>query len=143
MSGGLPEILQPAGWAPAKGFANGVAAEGRMVFVAGQVGWNPETGAFETDDFAAQARQALRNVARVLAEAGAEPRHVVRMTWYLTDRREYLDAARALGAAYREVFGRHYPAMAAVIVAGLVEERAKVEIEATAVIPNGERRPAP
>jgi enamine deaminase RidA (YjgF/YER057c/UK114 family) len=136
VSGGLPEILQPEGWAPAKGFANGVAAEGRMVFVAGQVGWNPETGEFETDHFVAQARQALRNVARVLAEAGAEPRHVVRMTWYLTDRREYLDAARTLGAAYREVFGRHFPAMSAVIVAGLVEDRAKVEIEATAVVPD-------
>ncbi|HEX8245094.1 MAG TPA: RidA family protein [Longimicrobium sp.] len=129
-----PEILHPAGWAPARGYANGVAAEGRLVFVAGQVGWNPETGEFETDDFPAQAAQALRNVARVLAEAGAEPRHVARMTWYVTDRREYLDAARELGAAYREVFGRHYPAMTAVIVAGLVEERAKVEIEATAVV---------
>lgn len=135
MSGGLPEILQPEGWAPAKGFANGVVAEGRTVFVGGQVGWIPETGQFETDDFVAQARQALLNVARVLAEAGAEPRHVVRMTWYLTDRREYLDSARALGAAYREVFGRHFPAMSAMIVAGLVEERARVEIEATAVIP--------
>lgn len=132
---GLPEILHPAGWAPARGYANGVVAEGRLVFVAGQVGWNPETGAFETDDFAAQAAQALRNVARVLAEAGAEPRHVTRMTWYVTNRREYLDAARELGAAYRDVFGRHYPAMSAVIVAGLVEERAKVEIEATAVVP--------
>jgi len=136
VSGGLPEILQPAGWAPAKGFANGVAAEGRMVFVAGQVGWNPETGEFESDGFVAQARQALRNVASVLAEAGAEPHHVVRMTWYITSRQEYLESARTLGVAYREVFGRHYPAMAAVIVAGLVEERAKVEIEATAVIPN-------
>ena len=135
MSGGLPEILQPEGWAPAKGYANGVAAEGRMVFVAGQIGWNPQTCAFETDDFVAQAAQALRNVVAVLATAGAEPHHVVRMTWYLTDRREYLDAGRELGAAYREVFGRHYPAMAAVIVAGLVEERAKIEIEATAVIP--------
>ena len=135
MSGGLPEILHPEGWAPARGYANGVAAEGRLVFVAGQVGWNPQTGEFETDDFAAQAAQALRNVARVLAEAGAEPRHVTRMTWYVTDRREYLDAARELGAAYREVFGRHYPAMSAIIVAGLIEERAKVEIEATAVIP--------
>ena len=135
MSGGLPEILQPEGWAPAKGFANGVVAEGRTVFVGGQVGWNPETGEFETDNFVAQARQALRNVARVLAEAGAEPRHVVRMTWYLTNRREYLESARTLGVAYREVFGRHFPAMSAVIVAGLVEERAKVEIEATAVIP--------
>ena len=136
MSGGLPEILQPEGWAPAKGFANGVVAEGRTVFVGGQVGWNPATGEFETDNFVAQARQALLNVARVLAEAGAEPRHVVRMTWYLTDRREYLDSARTLGVAYREVFGRHFPAMSAVIVAGLVEERAKVEIEATALIPN-------
>ena len=135
MSGGLPEILQPEGWAPAKGYANGVAAEGRMVFVAGQIGWNPATCAFESDDFVAQAAQALRNVAAVLAAAGAEPHHVVRMTWYLTDRREYLEAGRALGAAYREVFGRHYPAMAAVIVAGLVEERAKIEIEATAVMP--------
>jgi len=139
MSGGLPEILQPEGWAPAKGFANGVVAEGRTVFVGGQVGWNPETGEFETDDFVAQARQALRNVARVLAEAGAAPRHVVRLMWYLTDRTEYLEAARTLGVAYREVFGRHFPAMSAVIVAGLVEERAKVEIEATAVIPNVNR----
>ena len=133
---GLPEILQPEGWAPAKGYANGVAAEGRMVFVAGQIGWNPRTCAFESDDFVAQAAQALRNVAAVLAAAGAEPHHVTRMTWYLTDRREYLDAGRELGAAYREVFGRHYPAMAAVIVAGLVEERAKIEIEATAVVPS-------
>jgi enamine deaminase RidA (YjgF/YER057c/UK114 family) len=136
VSGGLPQILHPQGWVPAKGYANGVSAEGRMVFVSGQVGWNPETGEFESDSFVAQARQALRNVVRVLAEAGAEPRHVVRLTWYLTDRREYLEAARTLGVAYREVFGRHYPAMSAVIVAGLVEERAKVEIEATAVIPN-------
>ncbi|HYH83684.1 MAG TPA: RidA family protein [Longimicrobium sp.] len=131
---GLPEILQPEGWASAKGYANGVAAEGRMVFVAGQIGWNPATCAFETDDFVAQAAQALRNIAAVLAAAGAEPRQVVRMTWYVTSRREYLDAGRELGAAYREVFGRHFPAMSAVIVAGLVEERAKVEIEATAVV---------
>jgi enamine deaminase RidA (YjgF/YER057c/UK114 family) len=134
---GLPEILQPEGWAPAKGYANGVAAEGRMVFVAGQIGWNPATCGFETDDFVAQAAQALRNIAAVLAAAGAEPRHVVRMTWYVTERREYVDAGPELGAAYREVFGRHFPAMSAVIVAGLVEERAKVEIEATAVIPAG------
>jgi enamine deaminase RidA (YjgF/YER057c/UK114 family) len=132
---GLPQILHPAGWAPAKGYANGVAAEGRLVFVAGQVGWNPETGEFETHDFVAQAAQALRNIARVLVEAGAEPHHVTRMTWYVTDRRAYLDSARELGAAYREVFGRHFPAMSAVVVAGLIEERAKVEIEATAVIP--------
>ena len=132
---GLPEILHPDGWAPARGYANGVAAEGRLVFVAGQVGWNPETGEFETDDFVAQAAQALRNVARVLAEAGAEPRHVTRLTWFVTDRDEYLARPRQLGAVYREIFGRHYPAMCAVIVAGLVEARAKVEIEATAVVP--------
>jgi enamine deaminase RidA (YjgF/YER057c/UK114 family) len=132
---GLPEILHPEGWAPAKGYANGVVAEGRMVFVAGQIGWNPHTCVIEHDDFVAQARQALRNVAAVLATAGADPHHVTRMTWYLTDRREYLDAGRELGAAYRAVFGHHYPAMSAVIVAGLVEERAKVEIEVTAVVP--------
>jgi enamine deaminase RidA (YjgF/YER057c/UK114 family) len=130
------EILHPQGWAPAKGYANGVAAEGRMVFVAGQIGWNPETGAFETDDFAAQAGQALRNVARVLAEAGAAPEHVTRLTWFVTDRDAYLAAARALGAAYREVFGRRYPAMSVVVVAGLLEPRARVEIEATAVVPS-------
>lgn len=133
---GLPEILHPPGWMPAKGYASGMVAEGRMVFVSGQIGWNPERCAFESDDFVAQARQTLLNVAAVLAEAGAEPRHVVRLTWYLTDRREYLGSARQLGEAYREVFGRHFPAMSVVIVAGLVEERAKVEIEATAVVPS-------
>jgi enamine deaminase RidA (YjgF/YER057c/UK114 family) len=129
------EILHPHGWAAARGYANGVVAEGRMVFVAGQIGWNPASGAFETDDFAAQAGQALRNVAGVLAEAGAAPANVTRLTWYVTDREEYVAASSAVGAAYREVFGRHYPAMAVVIVAGLLEPRAKVEIEATAVIP--------
>ncbi len=128
-------FLHPAGWAPPRGYANGVEAEGRIVFVAGQIGWNPETAEIETDDFAAQAAQALRNVAAVLAEAGARPGHVTRMTWYVTDRAAYLAAAKEVGRAYRGVFGRHYPAMAAVIVAGLVEERAKVEIEATAVVP--------
>jgi enamine deaminase RidA (YjgF/YER057c/UK114 family) len=130
------EVLNPAEWAKPRGYANGVAAEGRLVFTAGQIGWNPEAGAFETDDFAAQAAQALRNVARVLAEAGAEPRHTVRLTWYVTSRDEYLTSARELGTAYREIFGRHFPAMAVVVVAGLLEERAKVEIEATAVIPS-------
>lgn len=134
MSGGM-EILHPDGWAPPRGYANGVAAEGRMVFVSGQIGWNPATGAFETDDFAAQAAQALRNVARVLAEAGAAPGDVTRLTWYVTSRDEYVAAAKAIGAAYREIFGRHYPAMSVVVVAGLLEPRAKVEIEATAVIP--------
>ncbi|HEX2093202.1 MAG TPA: RidA family protein [Longimicrobiaceae bacterium] len=129
------EILQPAGWAPPRGYANGVAARGRTVFVAGQIGWDPATGEFGSDDFAAQAGQALRNVAAVLAEAGAGPRHVVRMTWFITDRAAYLASTRELGAAYREVFGRHFPAMSVVVVAGLLEERARVEIEATAVIP--------
>lgn len=129
------EILSPAGWAPAKGYANGVAAEGRIAVTAGQIGWNPATCAFESDDFAAQTAQALRNVAAVLAEAGAAPEHLVRMTWYITDRAAYLASTREIGAAYRELFGRHFPAMAVVVVAGLLEERAKVEIEATAVIP--------
>jgi enamine deaminase RidA (YjgF/YER057c/UK114 family) len=135
MTGGAMRFLQPEGWAPPKGYANGVEAEGRMVFVAGQVGWNPATGEFETDDLAGQVHQALMNVARVLREAGARPEHVVRMTWYLTDRDAYLIGARQIGSAYRETFGRHYPAMSAVIVAGLVESRARVEIEATAVVP--------
>ena len=129
------QFLQPEGWARPRGYANGVAASGRVVFVAGQIGWNPATGEFETDDFAAQVRQALLNVAVVLREAGAGPEHVARLTWYVTDRGAYLSSAREVGAAYREVFGRHFPAMAVVIVAGLVEERAKVEIEATAVVP--------
>ena len=129
------EILQPEGWARPRGYANGVAASGRVVFVAGQIGWNPATGEFETDDFVAQVRQALLNVAAVLREAGAGPEHVARLTWYVTDRGAYLASAREIGAAYREVFGRHFPAMAVVIVAGLVEERAQVEIEATAVVP--------
>jgi enamine deaminase RidA (YjgF/YER057c/UK114 family) len=106
-----------------------------VVFTAGQIGWNPRSCEFETDDFAAQVGQALRNVAAVLAEAGARPEHVTRLTWYVTDRDAYLSAGRALGEVYRAIFGRHYPAMAVVIVAGLVEARAKVEIEATAVVP--------
>ena len=129
------EILQPEGWAQPRGYANGVAASGRLVFTAGQIGWNPATCEFETDDFAAQVAQTFRNLAAVLAEAGAAPEHVVRLTWYVTDRAAYLSSLREIGAAYREVFGRHFPAMAVVIVAGLVEARAKVEIEATAVIP--------
>ncbi len=130
----MSEVLQPEGWAPPKGYANGIAASGRLVFVAGQVGWNAEQR-FETADFVAQARQALANVAAVVAAAGGRPEHIVRLTWYVLDKREYLDCARALGAAYREVMGRHFPAMTAVEVAGLVEEGARVEIEATAVLP--------
>jgi enamine deaminase RidA (YjgF/YER057c/UK114 family) len=128
-------ILQPEGWGAPIGYANGVDATGRTVFVAGQIGWDPVTCAFETDDFVGQVGQALRNVHAVLAEAGAGPEHLVRVTWYITDRAAYLADTRAIGRAWRESFGRHYPAMTLVVVAGLLEERAKVEIEATAVIP--------
>jgi enamine deaminase RidA (YjgF/YER057c/UK114 family) len=127
-------VLQPEGWAPPRGYANGMAAAGRIVVTAGQIGWDPRTGAFETDDFAGQCAQAFRNVRDVLAEAGAGPEHVVRMTWYVTDRAAYVGALKQIGAAWREVFGRVYPAMAVVVVAGLVEERALVEIEAMAVV---------
>jgi enamine deaminase RidA (YjgF/YER057c/UK114 family) len=130
----MHQVLQPKGWAPAKGFSNGVAAEGRQVFVAGQVGWNAEQ-VFESDDFVAQTEQALRNIVAVLAEAGAGPEHIVRMTWYVTSKREYVDRQRDVGQVYRRVIGRHFPAMALVQVVALVEDRAKVEIEATAVIP--------
>jgi enamine deaminase RidA (YjgF/YER057c/UK114 family) len=126
-------LLQPKGWKPALGYANGVAASGRLVFVAGQIGWNGNQ-VFESDDFVVQAEQAMRNIVAVLAEAGAEPRHITRLTWYITDKRDYLARAKNLGAAYRRVFGRHYPAMTAVQVAALIEDRAKVEIEATAVV---------
>ena len=127
--------VQPEGWAPPKGYANGVDATGRTLFMAGQIGWNPATCAFETDDFVGQVSQALRNVRAVLDEAGARPEHLVRVTWYVTDRAAYVADTRAIGRAWRESFGRHYPAMTLVVVAGLLEERAKVEIEATAVIP--------
>jgi enamine deaminase RidA (YjgF/YER057c/UK114 family) len=131
----MNEVLQPAGWAAPKGYANGVAARGRQVYVAGQIGWNARCE-FESDDFVQQTRQALANVAAVLAEAGARPEHIVRMTWYVTDKREYLARGREVGAAYREVLGRHYSAaMTAVQVSALMEDRAQVEIEVTAVIP--------
>lgn len=127
-------ILQPAGWPAPRGYANGVEAAGRLVFVAGQIGW--DTGCrLVSSDFVAQAEQALRNVVAVLAEAGGRPEHLVRLTWYVMDRQEYLTAAKPLGDAYRRVLGRHYPAMTAVEVRGLIEEGARVEIEATAVIP--------
>jgi enamine deaminase RidA (YjgF/YER057c/UK114 family) len=128
-------ILQPPGWAPPKGYANGLAAEGRLVVTAGQIGWNPETCRFETDDFVEQTAQALKNVAAVLRAAGAEPRHLVRLTWYITDKAAYLENQKEIGRTYREVMGKHFPAMAVVVVAGLLEDRAKVEIEATAVLP--------
>lgn len=129
------KILQPEGWGAPRGYSNGIEAEGRVVFVAGQIGWNPQTCAFETDDFVGQAGQALRNVRAVLAEAGAGPEHLTRMTWYVTDRAAYMADTRALGRVWRDTFGRHYPAMTLVVVAGLLEERARIEIEATAVIP--------
>jgi enamine deaminase RidA (YjgF/YER057c/UK114 family) len=128
------EILQPPGWPRPRGYANGIAARGRFVFVSGMIGWN-DAGRFESDDFAAQARQALLNVVAVLREAGARPEHIVRMTWYVVDKREYLAAAGALGVAYREIIGAHYPAMTAVAVSALIEDRARVEIEVTAVVP--------
>jgi enamine deaminase RidA (YjgF/YER057c/UK114 family) len=128
------DFLQPPGWARPRGYANGVAASGRLVFVAGQIGWNGNAD-FESDDLVAQVAQALRNVVAVLNEAGAVPAHIVRMTWYVTDKAEYLRRAAELGAAYREVIGRHFPAMSAVEVSALIEDRAKVEIEVTAVIP--------
>jgi enamine deaminase RidA (YjgF/YER057c/UK114 family) len=127
------EILQPQGWARPRGYANGVTAEGRQVYVAGQIGWDAEQR-FVSDDFAAQVRQALENVVAVLACAGAGPAHIVRMTWYVTSRDEYNAALAEIGAAWREVIGRNYPAMSVVVVAGLLEPRAKVEIEATAVV---------
>ncbi len=128
------EILQPAGWKRPRGYSNGVAAEGRMVFVAGQIGWD-ETETFRSDDLTDQVRQALGNIVAILAEAGAGPEHITRMTWYVTDRQAYVKAARDIGAAYREVIGKHFPAMTVVQVSALLDEGAKVEIEATAVVP--------
>lgn len=128
------KTLQPPTWVKPRGYSNGVAATGRMVFVAGQVGWNAR-GEFETSDFVGQARQALANIVAVLAEASARPEHIARMTWYVVDKDEYLASLSALGRAYREVIGGHYPAMTAVQVTALVEDGAKVEIEATAMIP--------
>ena len=128
-------VLQPPSWVPPKGYSNGIVARGTLVFVGGQVGWNGAQQ-FESDDFVAQARQALANVVAVLAEAQAVPGDIVRMTWYVVDRDEYVSSYRALGAAYRDIVGRHFPVMTAVEVSALVEPRARVEIEATAVIPD-------
>lgn len=127
------QALLPEGWPRPKGYANGVAASGRQIFVAGMIGWDAQ-GVFHSDDFAQQARQALANIVAVLEAGGASPRHLVRMTWYVTDKREYLAALPAVGAAFRELIGHYDIAMTAVQVAALIEDRAKVEIEATAVI---------
>ncbi len=129
------KILQPPGWARPRGYANGVAARGTTVCVSGMIGWDSQ-GVFHTDDFAGQTRQALQNVVEVLAEAGARPEHIVRMTWYVLDKREYVAAYKAIGQAYRDLIGAHFPAMTAVQVAGLVEDRARLEIEVTAVVPD-------
>jgi enamine deaminase RidA (YjgF/YER057c/UK114 family) len=131
------QLLHPRHWAKAKGFANGVAAEGRQIYIAGQVGWNARQQ-FDSDNFVAQVEQALTNIVAVLAEAGARPEHLVRLTWYVTDKREYLSRLGEIGGAYRRVIGRHFPAMTLVQVADLLEDRAKVEIEATAVVPHDE-----
>ena len=129
------EVLHPKNWKPALGYSNGMAARGRLVVTGGIIGWNADQ-VFETDDFAGQAAQVLRSIVEVLACAGARPEHLVRLTWYVTDKHEYLASLKDLGRAYREVIGRHYPAMALVQVVALVEDRAKVEIEATAVVPD-------
>jgi len=128
------QVVQPPQWPPPSGYANGIVAEGRLLFVAGQVGWD-ERGQFQTDDFVGQVEQALRNVVAVLRAAGAEPEHLVRLTWYITDKTIYRASRAAIGRAYRDVIGRHYPAMTLVEVAALLEDRAQVEIEATAVLP--------
>ncbi|MFO1057369.1 MAG: RidA family protein [Dongiaceae bacterium] len=130
----MNRILQPPGWPRPKGYANGVAAEGRLVFVAGQIGWTPE-GVFESDDLVGQTRQALLNTLAVLAEGGAGPQHVVRMTWYVVDKRAYLAHQAAIGQVYRSLMGASFPAMAMVEVSALIENRALVEIETTAVVP--------
>jgi enamine deaminase RidA (YjgF/YER057c/UK114 family) len=131
----MQQPLHPKHWTPAKGFSNGVAAEGRLVFVAGQIGWNARQE-FVSDDFVVQVEQALRNIVEVLAEADAQPQHIVRLTWYVLEKKEYLARLREVGQAYQRVLGRHFPAMTLVQVAALVEDRAKVEIEATAVLPS-------
>jgi enamine deaminase RidA (YjgF/YER057c/UK114 family) len=130
----MHEPLHPKSWARTKGYANGIAAEGRLIFLAGQIGWTGEQ-VFESDDFIAQTEQALRNIVAVLKSGGAGPEHLVRLTWFVVDKREYADRVAEVGAAYRRVIGRHYPAMTLVEVKSLLEPRARIEIEATAVVP--------
>jgi enamine deaminase RidA (YjgF/YER057c/UK114 family) len=134
----MHKILQPDGWARPKGYANGIAASGRLVFVSGQIGWNSQSE-FESDELIAQVRQTLNNVVAVLAEADAKPEHIASMTWYFTDKSEYLANLKAIGQVYRDVIGSHYSAMTAIEVKALIEDRAKVEIQVMAVIP----QPAP
>lgn len=134
MSDNLQQRLHPSHWKPAKGYANGVMAQGRLIFLGGHIGWNDQQ-VFESDDFVAQTDQCLANIVEVLAEAGAGPEHLVRLTWYITDKREYLSRLAEIGQVYRQRLGRHFPAMAMVQVVALIEDRAQVEIEATAVLP--------
>ena len=128
------KILQPPGWARAKGFSNGIAAKGNLVFIAGQIGWTGE-GKWEARDFAGQFKQTIKNILEILAQANGKPEHIVRLTWYVLDKQEYLNSLKGVGEAYRELMGKHYPTMAVVQVSGLVESQAKLEIEATAVLP--------
>ena len=128
------QLIQPDGWAPAKGYANGVLTDEGHLFVGGQIGWNSEK-LFESHDFVEQMEQALRNVLTIVERAGAQATDIVRLTWYITDKKEYLGRQREVGEAYRRVLGRHFPAMAMVVVAGLIEDEALVEVEATAVLP--------
>jgi len=128
------QILQPPSWAKPRGFANGIAASGKLVFIAGQVGWTGEAK-WEAHDFAGQFKQTLKNIVEVLAQAGGKPQHIVRLTWYVIDKQEYLASLKEVGIAYRAVMGRHFPTMAVVQVTGLIEPEAKLEIEATAVLP--------
>ena len=130
----MHQLLHPSNWKPAVGYANGVLAEGRAIFLGGQIGWTGKQ-VFETGDFVGQVEQALRNIVEILAEAGAGPEHIVRLNWYVLDKAEYLEGLKELGAAYRRVMGRHFPAMTLVQVGALVEDEARVEIEATAVLP--------
>lgn len=129
------KTLQPSGWAKPAGYANGVSARGRVIHVAGQIGWSKDS-AFETDDFVGQVRQSLQNVVAVLACDDARPEHIVSMTWYFTSKRDYLDNLKGVGQAYRETIGRHFPAITAIEVSALMEDRAKVEIQAVAIVPD-------
>jgi len=128
------QILQPPEWAKPRGYSNGVAVSGQIVFISGQIGWDAECK-FQTTEFVGHARQALLNIITILAEAGGKPEHITRLTWYVVDKNEYINCGKALGEIYREVIGKHYPAMTAIQVTALVEDVARVEIEATAVIP--------
>ena len=128
-------IIHPNGWAPPRGYSDAMVAGGRYVTLAGQIGWNPMRAEIETDDFVLQTHRALRNIVTLLREAGAEPSHLVRLTWFVTSRAEYVGARKGIGDAYRDTIGAHFPPMSVVVVAGLLEPRAKVEIEATAVVP--------